>query len=82
MNRTEADTRVGKSLHQDPCPLRGAQAAQSVKCLTLDFGSGDDLSRGLRARAPRVARTGQSLLGILSLPPFLSALPLLISLSK
>ena len=56
----------------------GARVAQSVKCLTLGFGSGHDLT-GLTGSSPASGSVlaAQSLLGILCLPLSLSLLHLL-----
>ena len=56
---------------------RGVWMALSVKCFTLDLGSGHDLSFGSWSPTSGSALTGRSLLGILSLPLPPSAPPLL-----
>ena len=58
----------------------GTWVAQSVKCLTLDCGSGHDLTVGKFSPMAGSVLTVRSLLGILSLPPSLP-LPCLHSLS-
>ena len=66
---------------QEKGALRGAWVAQSVKRLTLDFGSG----HGLTVHETGAALMVQSLLGILSLPLCLSlarALALALSRSR
>ena len=63
--------------------FRGAWVAQSVKCATLDFGSGQDLLVVRSSPEWGSTPTVQSLLEIFSLHPPLSAPPLLtLSLSK
>ena len=52
--------------------LWGAWVAQSVECLTLDLGSGHDLTSMRSSPALGSVLTAQSLLEILSLTPSLS----------
>ena len=55
----------------------GTWVAQSVKCLTLDFGSGHDLTVGEFGPVMGCVLTVRSLLGILCVSFSVSALPFL-----